>query len=97
MHLLLGSRSLACFAPLRWRPLLFTGKISYGLYMWHTMAFGVGGVLADRLGTLVVGGQLRWSVVLCIQVGLAYGFATLSFFWFERPFLKLKDTLGRFR
>ena len=63
--------------PLRW-----TGKISYGLYIWHLPVFSyTHQVLSDG----------PWQSVVAIVV--SYIVATISFYGMERYFLRLK---GRF-
>lgn len=63
------------------RPLLYAGKISYGLYVFHRMAFDI---YFANIGTLGV-----WiDFVLCIA--LSFVIAALSFHFFEARFLRLK-------
>jgi peptidoglycan/LPS O-acetylase OafA/YrhL len=64
----------------RW--LTFTGRISYGLYLWHYVVFVVVNksfAFESRLVMLTVGLLATWAVAL------------LSWFFVERPFLRLKD------
>ncbi len=61
-----------------WPPFAFTGRISYGLYLWHLPVLDV--VSAKFPG--VPGVAL---------IALSYLAAVLSFFAIERPFLKLKS------
>jgi peptidoglycan/LPS O-acetylase OafA/YrhL len=80
---------LALFATQRWfrkvmtnRVLAYTGTISYGLYLLHKLPFDAEQIF--RLGR---------HPVLELLAGLAasYAIATLSWFIFEKPFLKLKS------
>ncbi|MFL5846514.1 MAG: acyltransferase family protein [Solirubrobacteraceae bacterium] len=59
---------------LSWRPLVFCGVISYGIYLWHPTAFE----LADRAGLAKLG--------LLFTIGIAW----LSWQLVERPALSLK-------
>ena len=79
--LVLGRHSL--LAPvLATRPMVFVGKISYGLYLLHLpVYFAVEKVIPDA--PLVV--RLGW------KVGVSLALATMSFYWFEKRFLRLKD------
>jgi peptidoglycan/LPS O-acetylase OafA/YrhL len=61
-------------------PLVETGRISYGLYMWHMLAFA----LVNRLHLNPVATDIA-------GIGLAYAIASASWFGFERLFLRLKD------
>jgi peptidoglycan/LPS O-acetylase OafA/YrhL len=58
------------------RPLVFVGRISYSLYLWHTMALVFG---RDLLGLPSLGG-----------VALGVAVAAVSYYAIERPFLRLK-------
>lgn len=64
-------------------PLVFLGRICYGLYLWHfpvynIMRFGFG--LSDA-----------WLVA--VGVPLTFALAIASFLWIERPFLAIKDRM----
>lgn len=63
---------------LRW-----TGKISYGLYLWHVPAF----VLTTNIP---VSANTRMLIVFAST----FGVAALSFRYYETPFLKLKERFG---
>lgn len=68
-------------AALRWRPLAWTGTISYGLYLWHVPIVWV---LLPRLADWPL--VARASLVLA----LAYTLATTSYYLVEVRFLRLK-------
>ena len=66
------------------RPLRAVGRVSYGLYLWHLLAFSA------------VAGHTRTApVVVRIVAGLAAAavLTLLSWYFVERPFLKWKDRL----
>lgn len=69
------------------RPLVALGRISYGVYLWH---FPVISVLARYLHTAK---PLTTGVDLAVTIALA----AASSRWVERPFMKMKDALGRQR
>ncbi len=68
--------------PGRWVPgwLRYLGRISYGLYVFHSLLFFL---VFERAGVRGWSGTL---VVLALSIGAAH----LSFRYFERPFLRLK-------
>jgi peptidoglycan/LPS O-acetylase OafA/YrhL len=67
---------LAAMLSSRW--LVFTGSISYGLYLWHYPIYR--GLAALDLG--------RWAV-FAIGVPASFAIATLSYRFLERPILNL--------
>jgi len=71
---------------LRLRPLVYTGQIAYGLYLLHEPASW----LARRLL-----GNIETHSALSVPITFAASFVAASVSWrfFESPFLKLKDRL----
>jgi peptidoglycan/LPS O-acetylase OafA/YrhL len=63
------------------RPLVWIGKISYGLYLWHYPIFEASKLLKDRMSPLTYG-----------LIGLVVTFlvAIVSYYLVEQPFLKLR-------
>lgn len=59
-------------------PLVWLGRISYGVYLWHMVTFGMG----DRLPLLRSSGS--WVLTLAATVGLA----AVSYYALERPLLR---------
>jgi peptidoglycan/LPS O-acetylase OafA/YrhL len=58
---------------LSWKPLAYTGKISYGMYLWHyPIAMGILGFLDP-------------TVAFFVGLALTYGIATLSWRLVEKP------------
>ncbi len=75
-------------AFLRWSPLRFIGKVSYGLYIFHPIVFSI------FWGTPLYWAAAHWPHTHLIrmvgQVLLPIPFAALSWYAFEQPILKLK-------
>jgi peptidoglycan/LPS O-acetylase OafA/YrhL len=67
---------------LEFRPLVWVGRISYGLYLWHLPIF-------SHLGTL----KVQTSVRIVVMFMAAIAVTTLSYYLVERPFLKFKSRL----
>lgn len=70
---------------LRSRFLTYTGKISYGLYMWHTMCYLI---LMKALKNHV--SEANHIVIVLVSLIASFAVATASFYLFEAKFLKLK-------
>ena len=68
-------------------PLVWVGKVSYGVYLWHIVVFWMLGKLGLALGSWF------WPVA----VAVTFAFATLSFYALERPVLRLKRRFERVR
>jgi peptidoglycan/LPS O-acetylase OafA/YrhL len=75
------------WSPFGWTPLAWVGRISYGLYLWH-FAF-----------MLAFYGPLSLLVPAYIRIPIlfagSFALAIASYYIVERPFLRLKDRLGR--
>jgi len=67
---------------LRWKPAVFVGTISYGIYLMHMLA-------ANVVRKLV--GEHSGLLVFALTVGVVVAMAYLSYRYFEAPILKLKD------
>jgi peptidoglycan/LPS O-acetylase OafA/YrhL len=68
---------------LEFRPLLWVGRVSYGIYLFHFfMPYFFPSLAPSRGGRLVL-------------AALSVGMAGLSYAFWERPFLRLKDGLPR--
>lgn len=68
-------------AMLSWRPLVFTGKISYGIYLWH-------------FPIIVVGRHHVPESLSFLLIVLSFAAAVGSFYIVEKPFLRAKDKLA---
>jgi peptidoglycan/LPS O-acetylase OafA/YrhL len=80
-------RRAGAAALLRWGPLMYVGKLCYGLYLLHRPAsFLVDAALAR---VPLVSPESLWAVA--IKVAVAIGLATLSWRLLEQPILRLKD------
>jgi len=64
---------------LRWRPLVYLGQISYGLYLWH---FPI-----DR--ALISLGLKGWTL-LAVNMIMTVAVASASYRWIEKPLLRMR-------
>ncbi|MBI1868743.1 MAG: acyltransferase [Methylocystis sp.] len=65
---------------LEFRPLQWIGMVSYGLYLWHPLVF------------LMVGRYVTHSALAknALDLSLSLAVTAVSFYFWERPFLRLK-------
>lgn len=70
------------------RPLLYTGKISYGLYIWHYAVF----LIMDKI-TLKLNISNEYFIPQIISLIASYAIAAASYYIFEVHFLRIKDRL----
>ncbi|MFN0081492.1 MAG: acyltransferase family protein [Ferruginibacter sp.] len=73
------------------RFLVYTGKISYGLYCFHGFVISFGNLLLLKLDVKTPG--LIQAIVYLL---LTFLIASISYNYVEKPFLKLKERLRRF-
>jgi peptidoglycan/LPS O-acetylase OafA/YrhL len=71
----------AALSVLRFTPLVWIGRISYGLYLWH---WPVRLFVYSKNGLPASIGQLLIVVVLSLSL------TTLSYYFVEKPFLRWK-------
>jgi peptidoglycan/LPS O-acetylase OafA/YrhL len=64
---------------LAWRPLVYCGRISYGIYLWH---YPISCALHERMG--------GWRLFLA-TMATTLGVSSCSWFLLERPLLRLKE------
>lgn len=81
-------------APLRWRVWYPVSRLSYGMYLNHLVVFpGAYPKITALLASFhdgVVFVSLAGAAIVCV---LSLGFAALTFFVIERPFLQLRDLI----
>ena len=70
------------------RFLIFTGKISYGLYCYH-------GIIITSVDLLLLKFHIENGIMVLIYFVVNYAIATISYFYLETPFLKLKKKWRR--
>ncbi len=75
---------------LEWRPLAYIGRISYGLYIWHALGFGI---ISTALSSRWIP-DLGWVVNDAVRIGLTFCLAAASFRYFEAPILRLKEKIS---
>jgi len=70
------------------RPLIYLGRISFGLYVFHVLGLHLSSSILQRLGA-------DHSAIFTAVLGLAItiSFASLSYRFYETPFFKLKKRL----
>ncbi len=76
-------------AVLRWRPLVYTGQIAYGLYLLHGPASWIARKLIALLTTVTV--EPHSALSIPITFAASFIAAGLSWRFFESPMLALKE------
>ena len=74
------------------RFLIYTGKISYGLYCFHGFVIAFGNLLILKMNFTIPG-----LIKFLIYISFTFLIAGISYTYIEKPFLKLKDKLRRVR
>lgn len=85
--LVVGAAGNRWLAPLRHPWPIGAGRISYGLYIYHPFVFGLGTLAQVQLGL-----RNSWAVYAA-KMAACFAVAGLSWRWFERPIMDLKDRL----
>ena len=83
-----GAFTLAAIGAGSWMynaSLIYLGRISYGLYVYHGAA-----TLLTLALFAAAPGWLRWLVCPALSLGATIAISAASYRWFETPFLRLK-------
>jgi len=76
---------------LRSRPLTLLGKISYGLYIYHLLSLSLADKFIQNALGIYAKGRGYDPLILLIGLGLTVVLSVLSFRFWERKFLQLKN------
>lgn len=77
---------------LSWHPLVYIGKISYGIYLYHMVAhYLTWDVLLAQIEDWP--SYPKMALRLVVYGILSVGIAALSYHFYEKPFLRLKQSL----
>ena len=78
------------------RSIVYLGKISYGLYVYNTIAGSAAALFVFK--TIAPERGKSWtllSLYVLLAFGLNVGLAAASYRWLEAPFLRLKERFTR--
>jgi peptidoglycan/LPS O-acetylase OafA/YrhL len=67
--------------------LVYLGRISYGLYVFHVLGL----LISDYTVHDQTANLLRYSVRVCVALAATIGMSAISYRWLETPFLSLKQ------
>jgi len=86
---------------LQWRPVVYTGLVSYGMYLWHEgwlekwIAWTGRPTFVGLLATHSHIASTTFPLIFGLTVVSSIAVATLSLYAVERPLLRLKDRVPR--
>jgi peptidoglycan/LPS O-acetylase OafA/YrhL len=77
---------------LSWKPLVSCGKVSYGMYIFHWPLVVLMVPYLEKMNRgMSVGGQMALGIAaIVVGIAIIYVLASISFRFFESPFLKMK-------
>jgi peptidoglycan/LPS O-acetylase OafA/YrhL len=84
------SKKHVLHAMLTWRPLVYVGTISYGVYLLHMLSSNLASRALETLGL-----EPTWAVLFVATLAVSVVVAGLSFRYFESRFLLLKKGFER--
>jgi peptidoglycan/LPS O-acetylase OafA/YrhL len=70
--------------------LVYLGRISYGLYVFHVLGIQLSQFLIQGAGGSATHKSLMFVLRFVLAGGVTFGLAALSYSWLETPFLRLK-------
>jgi peptidoglycan/LPS O-acetylase OafA/YrhL len=80
--------TLGTVVPAWTKPLIYLGKISYGLYVFHYVTIDA---VASIVSKLSLSPHIAFVVTMPISFALTIAVAAVSYKFFESPFLRLKE------
>ncbi|WP_425407926.1 acyltransferase family protein [Hyphococcus sp.] len=75
----------AITATLEWRPIVFIGAVSYGMYLYHMWCVHIARVIIEKTGLAPLWFEFPLALAGTVVV------AGLSFYFYEKPFLSLRS------
>ncbi len=69
------------------KPLVYLGRISYGLYVFHVLGL----LISDNIVSNQTASLARYGLRVLVAFALTVAMAAISYRWLETPFLKLKQ------
>ena len=69
------------------RTLIYLGRISYGLYVFHVLGL----LISDHFISDQTASLFRYGVRVTVALGVTIAMAAISYRWLETPFLNLKQ------
>ena len=73
----------------------YLGRISYGLYMYHSLCIAIAFYLVNRFTTYSLSGFAGNAIVYPLTMVITILFSTASYHWLEKPFIRYKRKFVR--
>ncbi len=85
LYIVCRTNRLKLMKFLQWKTLVFLGKISYGLYVFHLLGLAIGNYFTVNYLSVQ-----NWFIQFLVSLTITVILAIISFILIERPFLKFK-------
>lgn len=74
---------------------IYLGEVTYGLYVFHIIGFHVASPIFSKFHITIFG--LNYFLYILVSLIITLGLATISYYCYERPFIKLKNKFTAIR
>jgi peptidoglycan/LPS O-acetylase OafA/YrhL len=75
------------------RAIAWVGVYSYGIYLWHSIAFAPADILISKTSALGLPALVIWALALAFQIAIAISAGYITTRLVEFPFLLLRNAL----
>ena len=73
----------------------YLGRISYGLYMYHSLCIAIAIYLVNQFSNYSISSFMGNAIVYPLMLLMTIGFAAVSYHWIEQPFIRQKHKFAK--